>query len=90
MRLTAIIALGLLLCGCGSLSSVRGDQATRFVVATCSEAGGVYAMIRGEARSCKISIHGAVQGAPTISVGSGLTATFGTTSSEDGADHGNR
>lgn len=53
-----VVAMCLLLTGCGTIGSISNPEDTDFVVVSQSEAGGVVKMIKGSTSVCKLSKHG--------------------------------
>ena len=53
-----LVVLCLALAGCGTSSTLRGDQQTDYVIASHAEIGGVWKMVRGGGQTCKLTAHG--------------------------------
>lgn len=51
-------ALCLALVGCGTSSTLRGEQQTDYIIASQARIGGVWKFIRGEGTTCKLTTHG--------------------------------
>ena len=58
MKQIATVLLCVLLSACGTTSTLRGEQQTDYVLASFSQAGGAWKLIRGKAVACKLSSHG--------------------------------
>lgn len=58
MRIFSIATALALLAGCGVVDSVKNSDATDYVVATSSQAGGAYRALRGGLQVCKLTKHG--------------------------------
>lgn len=54
--ITALLCV--FLASCGTVSTFRGEQQTDYVLASRTQASGVWKLIRGGAVACKISTHG--------------------------------
>jgi hypothetical protein len=66
MKQTLTVLLCALLCACGTTSTLRGEQQTDYVLASFSQAGGAWKLIRGKAVACKLSSHGTNPPAYTV------------------------
>ena len=66
MKQTLTVLLFALLCACGTTSTLRGEQQTDYVLASYTQASGVWKLIRGSAVACKLSSHGT--NPPTYSI----------------------
>lgn len=74
MKQTLTVLLCVLLCACGTTSTLRGEQQTDYVLASCSAAGGVWKMLRGETQVAKLTTHGITGLRYHVTLGQGLCA----------------
>lgn len=58
MKQLTTVLLCALLCACGTTSTLKGEQQTDYVLASKTQARGVWNVLIGHAVACKLTIHG--------------------------------
>ncbi len=58
MKMLILISSLIVLSACGSVSSYKNSDDTDFVLISQAKAGGVYKLLSGDVRTCKLTDHG--------------------------------